>query len=419
MRKTAQLLTLILATAAASTTTVAQKVAAPPAQPVHLERLSPLTTPVALAEPLTTTPRVEIVFVLDTTGSMGGLIQGAKDTIWSIVNQVSTARPEPEIRLGLVGFRDRGDSYVTTITALTDDLDAVYKALTAFEAGGGGDTPESVNLALFEAVTKMEWSNDPKTYRTIFLVGDAPPKSYPDEKQHPEICKMAIEKDVVINTVQCGDMTETRPPWQTIARAAEGRYFHVPQSGGVAVLETPFDADLARLGLELDGTTVYFGEVKMQEEMRLRKSDAAAVSRVASASASAERSVFQTSASGMSNFLGQNELVAAVEGGQVELGALPAEQLPPEMQALDEAGRRAYVEEKSAARKKAKDEITKLSEQRQKFIAEERARQAGTDTASSFDRAVGDALREQGAKKGLMFETIIGNGSPAPSTTKN
>src|SRR4029450_13716652 len=65
-------------------------------------------------------PNVEVVFCLDTTGSMSGLIEGAKQKIWSISNQIISAKPTPSVRMALVGYRDRGDDYVTKHTALTD-----------------------------------------------------------------------------------------------------------------------------------------------------------------------------------------------------------------------------------------------------------------------------------------------------------
>src|SRR6266404_4744529 len=73
-----------------------------------------------------TKPRMEVCFVLDTTGSMTGLIEGAKQKIWSIANEMVSAKPTPEIRLGLVGYRDRGDDYVVKSFSLTDDIDAIY-----------------------------------------------------------------------------------------------------------------------------------------------------------------------------------------------------------------------------------------------------------------------------------------------------
>src|SRR5437867_7998383 len=66
-------------------------------------------------------PRIEVCFVLDTTGSMGGLIEGAKQKIWSIANEMISAKPTPELKLGLIGYRDRGDEYVVKSFQLTDE----------------------------------------------------------------------------------------------------------------------------------------------------------------------------------------------------------------------------------------------------------------------------------------------------------
>src|SRR5438094_2089862 len=131
-------------------------------------------------------PRVEVVFCLDTTGSMGGLIDAAKQKIWSISNQIASGKPTPELKIGLVAFRDKGDAYITKVYDLSDDLDAVYANLKTFQAQGGGDTPEHVNQALFDAVHKIKWSTDKKTLRLLFLVGDAPPHmDYADDVKYP------------------------------------------------------------------------------------------------------------------------------------------------------------------------------------------------------------------------------------------
>lgn len=202
-------------------------------------------------------PSVEVVFVLDTTGSMGGLIAAAKDKIWSIANTLATADPAPRIKMGLVVYRDRGDAYVTTLTPLSDDLDAVYTQLMQFRADGGGDGPESVNQALYEAVTRPDWSRDPGAYRVIFLVGDAPPHmDYQDDVRYAESCRLATERDIVINTIQCGAMAETTPVWRRIARLAEGRYFQVEQSGGAVLYDTPYDERIAGLSAKLDGARI-------------------------------------------------------------------------------------------------------------------------------------------------------------------
>src|SRR6476469_7027764 len=162
-------------------------------------------------------PNVEVVFCLDTTGSMGGLIEGAKQKIWAISNQIVAGRPTPNLKVGLLAYRDRGDAYVTRMTELTDDLDQIYATIKEFKAEGGGDTPESVNQALHESVTRFKWSDDKDTLRIVFLVGDAPPHmDYKDDIKYPETCKIAAGQGIIINTVLCGNDGEAKKHWQEI-----------------------------------------------------------------------------------------------------------------------------------------------------------------------------------------------------------
>ena len=221
-------------------------------------------------------PRIEVCFVLDTTGSMGGLIEGAKQKIWSIANEMISAQPTPELKLGLIGYRDRGDEYVVKSFSLTDDIDAIYGHLREFQAGGGGDTPESVNEALAEAIHKMPWSSDSKVLKIIFLVGDAPPHmDYPNGPKYPDLCREAAKKDLIINTIQCGEMAETKPIWQEIAKLSEGSYVGISQSGNVAVISTPMDKELSRLNERIGATLIPYGDSKLQAEVHAKYAMAA------------------------------------------------------------------------------------------------------------------------------------------------
>src|SRR6266436_4710103 len=111
--------------------------------------------------PAAAAPRVEVAFVLDTTGSMGGLIDGAKRKIWSIARRIGEGRPRPDLRIALVGYRDLGDEYVTRVHDFSRDMDEVQERLMAFQASGGGDTPEHVSAAMGAAVQQLSWSQRP------------------------------------------------------------------------------------------------------------------------------------------------------------------------------------------------------------------------------------------------------------------
>src|SRR5262245_4227362 len=220
-------------------------------------------------------PQVEVVFCLDTTGSMTGLIEAAKQKIWSISNQIASGKPTPELKIGLVAFRDKGDAYITKVYDLSDDLDAVHANLMTFQAQGGGDTPEHVNQALFDSVHKIKWSTDKKTLRLIFLVGDAPPHmDYTDDVKYPETCKKACEKGIIINTVQCGGDPDCARSWRDICAKAEGSYVQIEQGGGVVAIATPFDKELGVINDDLTKTTLVYGDRRKKAESK-EKTEAA------------------------------------------------------------------------------------------------------------------------------------------------
>src|SRR5437016_4201381 len=155
-----------------------------------------VTISAAVASPIAAKPIVEVGFVLDTTGSMGPLIEGAKRKVWSIATTIVESNPDAEIRMGLVAYRDIGDEYVTKVFPLTTDIQDLYANLLELKARGGGDWPESVNEALHMAVTKLSWTQGPEARRIMFLVGDAPPHmDYAQDVKYPEVLRMARDRD--------------------------------------------------------------------------------------------------------------------------------------------------------------------------------------------------------------------------------
>jgi len=337
-------------------------------------------------------PVVDVVFCLDTTGSMGGLIEGAKVKIWSIANQIVTGTPTPKLRIGLVAYRDRGDDYITRIYPLGDDLDRVYENLMSFYADGGGDTPEHVNRALHDALHRIKWSEE-ADLKIIFLVGDAPPHmDYRDGYDWRAICREAVLMDVIINTVQCGNAPETEQVWQKIARAAEGSYARVPQSGGMSSVRTPLDDDLAELGVRLEETVVAYGDSESISDMKERTGK---VKKMA-APAAAERAAYRSKDMGA----GTHDLVDAVRFGNVKLEEIEEKELPEEMHAMSTEEREQYLWQKERERELLRIKIEKLSKQRNEYILSLLKKTGSTD---SFDEAVKSIIRKQAAEKGIDY----------------
>lgn len=348
-------------------------------------------------------PQVEVMFVLDTTGSMGGLIAAAKEKIWSIANTLGSADPAPEIRMGLVGYRDRGDDYVTTRTDLSDDLDAVYARLMKFQAGGGGDTPESVNQALYEAVSKTDWSDHPDTYRVVFLVGDAPPQmNYRNDVKYAKSCRVAVQRDIIINTIQCGRIPETAPVWREIAQMGRGEYFRVAPSGSAVLYKTPYDKKIADLSRSLDGTRIYYGSPDELEKMEERKKTADEIYSVAAPSAVAKRTIFNSKKAGAKNFLGSRELVHAVESGAVDPEKMDKDELPPELRKINKTELEQYIADQSKQRKALQGEIEKLAKKRQAYI-EEKLKNERNKGADSLDAKIYKCIQTQAAQKDIAY----------------
>ena len=364
-----------------------------------------IPTPVRAAD---AAPKIEVVFVLDTTSSMSLLIEGAKRKIWTIAKQVVGGRPTPAIKLGLVGFRDRNDSYVTKAFDLTDDIDAIYGHLTAFAAYGGGDEPESVNQALHEAVTKLSWNKNPGTLKIVFLVGDAPSHmDYPDDVKYPETIRLAAQAGIIINTIQCGNKPQTTRFWQEIAGMAEGAYVQIDQSGNMNAIATPVDAELSRLGSELSRTVVPYGDPAKQAEVR---SKAAAADR-----ADADRLLYlnidRAEFGAKVVVTGQGELIWDVVNRKVKLEEIPDSELPLLMKGMTLQERTTFVEEQFNKRKDLQIKVDALATQRDEYIKTEMSKLAGGG-GDSFDSKVAEIVQAQALRRGIKYDM---SAAPAPA----
>jgi Mg-chelatase subunit ChlD len=347
---------------------------------------------------------LEMVFVIDTTGSMGGLIEGAKQRVWGIINEVMRSPAHPAVRVGLVAYRDHGDQYVTQVLPLTNDLDKVYTTLMDYRAEGGGDTPEDVRQALSDGVHKAGWSKpSANTAQILFLVGDAPPHDdYRNEPDTLTTTAEAVKAGMTVNTIECGDATDTRQVWQQIARRGEGQFFQIAQDGGVQAITTPYDSRLSELAGHLGSTFLAYGggagatgESYRAEAAKRQAAAESVVVTNAPAAAQADRAV--NKALNKDAYVG--DLLQSIENGSVKLDDVKTEDLPDDLQKLSAADRKKEVERRLAERQKLRDEIVTLSKQRDDYILAERKKQAGGQ--NGFDAAVASALKEQLSRKGI------------------
>lgn len=350
-----------------------------------------LLSPLSAKEPTPPRPVVEVAFVIDSTGSMSGLIEGAKEKIWSIANGIILRESNPQVRIGLVAYRDRGDAYITRLHTLTDDIDAVFANLSAITAGGGGDSPESVNQALHEAVTRMQWSEDKNTKRIIFLVGDCPPHmDYQDDVKYQKSCKRAVKNGIIIHTVQCGDHADTKPIWKEIAKLGGGSYIPLPQSGGMVAIKAPQDQEIARLSAELAKTSMAYGDQNQQQTVWQKNATAAN----SSAQTATERACYNLHTGGRA-VQGMGDLLTDIAEGKVKVETIKPEELPAELKALTEPQRLEHIKKQQEKRTELNTQIGTLLSARTAHIAAEKQKLAKEGKADAFDVKVAEVIDER------------------------
>jgi len=348
--------------------------------------------------------QIEVVFILDTTSSMSGLIQAAKEKIWSIATTMASAEQAPDIRMGLVAFRDRGDTYVTRVLDLSQDLDSMYANLMDFKAQGGGDGPESVNQALYDAINRISWSEDENVYKVAFLIGDAPPHmDYNNDVQFPVTLEMAKHKGIVVNTIQSGQNTYTAPVWKNIAQLGYGEYFQVENSGNAVAVATPYDKKLAELAARLEDTRLYFGDRETKERQKKKNEATSKIQDELSEAALARRATFNATTSGESNFLGESELVDAISSGRIELDDIDSDDMPASLQAFAPMEQMTIITNQARQREEIKRDIQKLSESRNDYIRDKVAKDGGA--SESLDEKIYSAVKKQAKTKGLVYES--------------
>ena len=340
-------------------------------------------------------PAVEVAFVLDTTGSMGGLIESAKRKIWSIATAIVDTNPDADIRMGLVAYRDIGDDYVTRKVDLTADIQDLYANLLELKARGGGDWPESVNEALDVAVNKLQWTKGGDTMRIVFLVGDAPPHmDYAQDTKYPVTLSVAKQKDIIVNAVLAGNAADTERVWRDIAQNGNGRFIPIPQDGGqIVVIETPYDQDIIILQREINGTVIPYGPREMQKRTEDQTRQLSKVAAAAPAQASEMASYINKRSKATSEAVTGGDLVADVSAGRNSVAAVKEEELPETLRAMKPEQRLDEVNKQMNQRKALNERLAVLVAQRDKYVAEQLAK--ASPRASSFDRVVADTLKAQ------------------------
>jgi hypothetical protein len=348
-------------------------------------------------------PRIQMAILLDTSGSMSGLINQTRTQLWRIVNEFATAKrdgkaPYFEVALYEYGHAPLGakSGFIRMVAPLTDDLDKVSEELFKLTTNGGD---EFCGMVIDRSVSELKWSTSNRDLKCIFIAGNEPFTQGPVD--YRKACKTAIEKGITVNTIHCGEQNVgVSTMWLDGSKLADGSFMNINQNQVAVNIAAPQDKDLTALSAKLNTTYIAYGSAKKRKEAKERQTAQDANAAGASQAVAAQRA--QTKASGFYNNA-RWDLCDAWTKGVVRIENLKVEDLPEFMRKMTLQQRKAHIEKMIKEREAIKKQMAALVKARSTFVAEEMKKLAekGEET---LDTAIVETARSQAAKKSFKFE---------------
>lgn len=341
---------------------------------------------------------VKIALLLDTSNSMDGLINQAKAQLWDIVNEFTYARCGNEGRPGLqIALYQYGndylparEGYIQQVLGFTSDLDEISKQLFSLTTNGG---EEFCGQVIHTSLRQLDWGRNRNDLKFIFIAGNEP---FTQGKiNYRDAVLNAKEKDIVINTIFCGDYHQgVNTRWQEGALLTGGDYMAIDHNREVVHIRTPYDKIIINLNSRLNKTYVSYGprgaaKVAAQAEQdanAMAMDQAVAVNRAVSKS-----SAYYSNSSW--------DLVDASESEDFDAGELTDEQLPAELKGKSAKAITSYLDGKKRERAAIQKEIKEVNAKRDAYIAAQ-AKSSDSDLKSAMMKSI----RKHAAKKNYSWD---------------
>ena len=341
---------------------------------------------------------VDVVVILDTSGSMENLLDAARARVWDVVNELGRMKPTPELRVGLVSFgtdlASEEQGFIVQHLDLSDDLDEVYSELMGLTIGGG---TELVGRALNDSLENMSWSRDYDALRVVFLAGNESADQGVEDDDFRLVARAAREQGIIINSLYAGNREQgVVEKWHEVAQVGKGNFSAIDPSTGSIQIAAPQDKLLLELNASLNTTYVPFGE-KGQDGMTNQIAQDSNASRLGVQSCSS-RIVAKGGA--LYNNASWDLVDKTLEEG-FEWDTISLADLPENMQSMTAGERVEFIETKRAQREDIQSGIQSASEAREVFVKQAIAKRIGESGLGETMRKV---IREQAMAKGFTCD---------------
>lgn len=348
--------------------------------------------------------KIKVALLLDTSGSMQGLIEQAKTQLWKIVMQLAKAKdPEgkdPEIEIALYQYGNDGlsvyDSYVEKISGFTSELDDISEKLFALRTNGG---EEYCGAVISKSLDQLEWSSNSGDLQMIFIAGNEPFSQ--GGVQYSKACGNAAMKDVVVNTIFCGNYHEGISTfWQDGATIGQGKYMNIDHNERIVHVNSPYDKQISQLNIILNQTYIPYGAVgnaklknqTYQDNNASGLSQEVATTRYLSKSSKAYKNTSW-------------DLVDKANSKTFKWEEIREDELPENMKQMNLQERKDYVADNQAKRDSIKTQMAQLGQKREEYVKNERAKMGASN--NQLDNAMINAIVEQAERKNYSFEKSI------------
>lgn len=174
--------------------------------------------------------RLELMFVIDATGSMGDEIDYLKAEIDDVISRVKEEKNDANIYLAILMYRDEGDEYVTRYSDFTLDIASQQNFLKQQSANGGGDFEEAVDVALTEAINK-QWT--PSATKLLFHVADAPSHDKDVSTWNLAVKKAAENGIKIVTVASSGIDKKTEYFFRSQSLLTSGQYVYLTNHSGI------------------------------------------------------------------------------------------------------------------------------------------------------------------------------------------
>lgn len=340
---------------------------------------------------------VQIALVLDTSGSMDGLINQARSHLWNMVDQmgrmtrvVNGKTRGVKIELALYEYGNDAlpseAGYIRQVQPFTGDLDKVSEKLHALFTNGGS---EYAGQAITTAVTQLQWSSDPNAMKFVFVAGNE------EFDQGPITAMKAMQtaagKDISVQLIFCGAKDET---WERAAKLASSDLMTIDQNQVAQHIPAPQDDQIVQLGQQLNNTYIAYGAEGGASMHRQKEADAS------SAKLSKKVAIERAQLKSKKSYDNRGwDVVDAVTNQPKFLEETKDEYLPAEMRGKTLEEKKQIVAAKTAEREALKAQIAKLEAERRTFIEAEKKKQ-NLGAEQSLETELMKSTKKIAAKKG-------------------